>query len=53
VNAEEFRSDMMVRIRAFDRWTYKDQLSNPEDYANMQLGDWWQMFITFVEDDME
>lgn len=53
MNAQEFRSFLIEKARSFDRWAYKDQMDNPQDYANAQLGDWWQQFITFVENDID
>lgn len=52
MTAQEFRSLMIEKIRAFDKWAYKDQLDNPQDYNNVQLGDWWSMFVNYVENDL-
>lgn len=49
MNAQEFRTHMIERIRAFDKWAYKDQLDNPEEYAEMDCPGWWKLFQDFVE----
>jgi hypothetical protein len=49
MTAEEFRSEMIVRVRAFDKWAYKDQLSSPADYEGYEFGDWFDLFDNFMK----
>jgi len=49
ITAQEFRSDMITLIRAFDNWAYKDQLANPSDYDQYTFNDWLELFETFLE----
>ena len=49
MTAEEFRSEMIIRIRGFDSWAYKDQLQNPADYSNFEFSDWFDMFNDYME----
>jgi len=49
MSAEEFRTEMIVRVRAFDKWAYKDQLSSPGDYEGYSFDDWFALFQDFME----
>lgn len=51
MDAGEFRSWLIEKTRSFDRWVYKDSMDNPADYENASLEDFWQQFITFVENE--
>jgi hypothetical protein len=44
MTAQEFRSEMIERIRAFDRWAYKDQIVSPEDYSDYEFQEWFELF---------
>lgn len=48
---EDFRSLMINNVREFDKWAWKDQMENPQDWEEtMTEQDWLNMFNTFIED---
>lgn len=50
MTSDEFRSAMIVNIRAFDKWAWKDQFDNPEFWDEQyEMEDWLKLFNTFME----
>lgn len=51
MSAEEFRSAMIQKVRAFDSWAYKDQLANPAEYVDYSFDDWMDLFSEHMKND--
>jgi hypothetical protein len=51
MNAQEFRTFLINKVREFDRFAWKDSLENPSEYAKYQQQDWWHMFMEFMSDE--
>ncbi len=50
MTAEEFRSEMIVRVRAFDKWAFRDEMDNPAEYAGYTFEQWFTLFQDFQSD---
>lgn len=48
MNSFDFREDMIKKVRAFEKWAYKDQQENPEDYENISFDEWFRRFEEYV-----
>lgn len=51
MTAQEFRSEMILKIRSFDDFAYKDQLANPADYTDYGFQEWFELFEEFMQND--
>lgn len=47
---EEFRTEMIRKIRDFDTWLYKDAMSNPRDYDNYEFQEFFELFQEWLDD---
>lgn len=47
MTAEEFRSEMILRVRAFDKWAYKDELENSAEYEGYSFDQWFDLFTSY------
>ena len=47
----DFRQQMLVKLRAFEGWAWKDELENPDDWKNMDFKSWVKMFNEYLEND--
>lgn len=50
MDAQQFRAEMILRVRRFDSWAYKDQLENPSEYENYTFDDWFSLFSEYEHD---
>lgn len=51
MTAQQFRSEMILKIRQFDSWSYKDQLASPADYKDYEFSDWFDLFTNYMENE--
>jgi len=51
MTAQEFRTEMINKIRAFDAWAYKDQLANPSEYEDYEFQEWFELFEGWLQND--
>lgn len=49
---EDFRAFMIGQIRAFDNWAWLDIQQNPQDWVDMNKQDLFNMFETFIKDEL-
>lgn len=49
---EDFRKFMITQIRGFDSWVWKDNMDNPEGWAEpLSKAEWLQLFLDYIGDE--
>lgn len=51
MTSQEFRTEMINKIRAFDAWAYKDELADPECYRDYEFQEWFELFDQWMQND--
>lgn len=53
MNSFDFRSIMMERLRAFEKWAWLDSTENPNewDFQSMEFQEWMEMFDNWLQGD--
>lgn len=52
MNSFDFRTTMMEKIRAFEKWAWQDSLENPWEWGHeMTYEDWTDLFHIWVKND--
>jgi hypothetical protein len=51
MTSQEFRTEMITKIRAFDSWAYKDELLDPTSYVDYGFQEWFELFESWMQND--
>lgn len=51
MKSQDFRTEMIGKVRAFDAWAWKDETEFPECYRDYEFPDWFELFCEFLEKD--